>query len=68
MAAQNVCGFNKYGFCRYQDRCRKYHEKNLCENAKCVVKECVRRHPRFRKYLRDYGYCKFGEWCMKTSK
>ena len=68
MATQNVCSFNKYGFCRYQERCRKYHEKNLCENAKCVVRECVLRHPKFCKYLRDYGHCKFGEWCFFSHK
>ena len=68
MATQNVCGFNKYGFCRYQERCRKYHERNLCENAHCVVKECLLRHPKMCKYLRDYDYCKFGEWCYFSHK
>ena len=46
MAAHNVCSFNKNGFCKYQERCRQHHEKNICENAKCVVKECVLRHPK----------------------
>ena len=68
MATQNLCRFNKYGFCRYEERCRKYHEKNLCENAHCVVKECLLRHPKICKYLRDYGYCKFGEWCYFSHK
>ena len=60
MAHNNVCSFNKYGFCKYEERCRKHHEKNICENAKCVVKECALRHPKNCKFLRDYGYCNTG--------
>ena len=68
MATQNVCSFNKYGFCKFQERCRKHHEKNLCERVTCVVKECILRHPKFCKFLRDYGYCIFGQWCYFSHK
>ena len=68
MAAQNVCFFNKYGFCKYSDKCRKYHEKELCEKSDCEIRECSFRHPRVCKYYRDWGFCKFGEWCMFSHK
>ena len=63
-----MCNFNKYGFCRYQERCRKFHGKILCENLNCEVRECKLRHPKQCKFLRDYGYCKFGEWCYFSHK
>ena len=63
MAAQNICFFNKFGFCKYLDHCRKHHENKLCENKECEVRECQLRHPIKCKYYRDFGYCKFGEWC-----
>ena len=68
MAAVTVCNFNKYGFCRYQERCRKFHEEKACEAVNCVVKTCLLRHPKYCKFLRDYGYCKFGEWCKFSHK
>ena len=61
MATQTVCGFNKFGFCKYKDNCRRFHEKNLCENLNCEVKKCALRHPKKGKCLGDCGYCKFGE-------
>ena len=33
-----------------------------------MVRECVLRHPKFCKFLRDYGYCKFGQWCYFSHK
>ena len=68
MATQTVCNFNKYGFCRYQEGCRKFHENKICETLNCVVKECLHRHPKCCKFLRDYGYCKFGEYCKFSHK
>ena len=57
MATQNVCFFNKYGFCKYSDK------KRICENSSCEIKECQLRHPRKCKYFRDLGFCKFSKWC-----
>ena len=68
MAAQNICSFNKYGFCKFTDKCRNYHEKNLCENLNCEVRKCLLRHPKICKFFRDFGYCKFGEWCFFKHK
>jgi chromosome segregation ATPase len=68
MATQNVCLFNKYGFCKFSDKCRKYHEKNVCENLECEIKTCVLRHPKVCKFFRDLGYCKFSEYCQFKHK
>ena len=65
MAALIVFNFNKYGFCRYQERCNKIIS---CETLNCEVRECVLRHPKLCKIERDYGYCKIGEWCYFSHK
>ena len=31
---QNVCPFNKFGYWKHKDMCRKLHIKELCENTK----------------------------------
>ena len=63
MATQNVCRFNKYGYCRYKEKCRKLHVNEKCENSECEIKLCMKRHPKICKFYRDYNYCKFGEFC-----
>ena len=60
MATQNVCLFNKYGYWKFSDKCRKFHEENECQNLECEIQKCVLRHP---NYFRDLGYCKFSEYC-----
>ena len=59
MAAQNVCKFNKFGYCRYKDMCRNLHVNESCENSSCDINSCNRRHPRECKYFRKYNRCKF---------
>ena len=45
------------------ETCRKYHESKKCENSVCEIKDCPLRHPIICKYFKDFGYCKFNEWC-----
>ena len=68
MAAQNVCFFNKYGFCKFLEKCRNFHEKVVCEKSNCEIRECNLRHPRTCRYLRDFGFCKFMDWCKYSHK
>ena len=68
MATQNVCFFNKHGFCKYLETCRNYHENKKCEKTMCEIKNCTLRHPKNCKFFRDYGFCKFGEWCRFDHK
>ena len=63
MATQNVCFFNKFGFCKYLEKCRKFHEKAVCDKSNCEIRECNLRHPRKCRYLREFGFCKFMDWC-----
>ena len=60
--------FNKYGFCKYTDRCRKYHESKNCENSSCEIRECLYRHPKTCRFFRDFGFCTFSEWCKFSHK
>ena len=63
MANRGLCPFNKFGYCRYLDTCRKKHTKDICEIPQCEVNKCSKRHPRTCKYYQEYGRCKFGEDC-----
>ena len=61
---QNVCYFNKYGFCKFKLTCRKKHNMEICSNKNCEIRLCSFRHPKSCRYHREIGYCKFGEWCL----
>ena len=63
MATQNICFYNKYGFCKYLEKCRKFHETTNCEKLSCKIRDCPLRHPKICKFFRDFGFCKFSEWC-----
>ena len=63
MATQNVCRYFKFGHCKFCDKCRFLHVKERCENPTCEIRSCSLRHPRKCKWQRDYGRCKYGEWC-----
>ena len=60
---QNVCIFNKYGYCKFKNTCRKQHIQEKCSNEKCEILKCSFRHPKICRYFRDFRNCKFGEWC-----
>ena len=63
MAAYEICTHYKYGYCRYLEKCRKRHVKEKCNNSACDIASCTSRHPKICRYWRDYGFCKFGEYC-----
>ena len=63
MAAQNVCRYFKFGFCKFREKCRFMHISEVCEDPSCEIKLCKFRHPRVCNYFRDYNRCKFSEWC-----
>ena len=51
-------------YCKYSDKCRKQHIKENCENQKCEVEKCQKRHPKTCRYYQEYERCKFGEYCF----
>ena len=61
--SKSVCRFNKFGYCKFGNRCFRKHENEIYENAKCNSKECSLRHPKNCKYFLDFQYCKFGAYC-----
>ena len=67
MAAQTVCSFFKFGYCKHKDMCRKRHVTEICETSSCEVFTCMLRHPKICKYFRNYGMCKFDP-CMFSHK
>ena len=59
MATQVLCSFNKFGYCKYRETCRKRHITEICEKTSCDISTCSARHPRTCKFYRDLGRCKF---------
>ena len=39
------------------------HIDDVCETFQCETKECNLRHPKICSFYRDYGFCKFAEYC-----
>ena len=60
---ENVCRFNKNGFCKYRDSCRYKHVNEVCEKQDCFGVNCTKRHPRTCRFHLSFGSCKFGENC-----
>ena len=61
---KNVCRRNKYGHCKYGDKCTYLHTNEICAEKNCNVYNCERRHPQICNYQRTYGRCKFTEYCI----
>ena len=64
MAAQTICRYFKFRFCKYLKKCLFQHVREICENNECDVKSCSLRHPKICSFFRDYNRCKFVEWCL----
>ena len=63
MAVESQCKFFKFGFCKFEDRCRERHVIEKCPDPRCTVLNCPLRHPRPCKYFRMFQNCKFGDHC-----
>ena len=59
MDDQNISFLNKYGFCVYSEKCRRYQENTICERSQCE-RECQQRHPKIcNSFLsQDLGFYK----------
>ena len=58
-----VCKYYQCGFCKFGDKCRKHHIKEICLIKNCTLKTCMKRHPKAWKYFVTQKSCKFGESC-----
>lgn len=65
--AKRKCRYFNGGYCKYKQKCRYTHPKDICEefikNQRCDNKECSYRHPRECKWDRRNGGCKRNEEC-----
>ena len=68
MNVQNVCRFNKFGFCKFAMTCRMKHVDELCETSGCEINLCEKRHPRICRFFYEFGRCKFGDYCKYNHK
>ena len=68
MANQNFCRYNKFGFCKYGEVCRKKHVSEKCYKSSCEVGACDLRHSKICKYYREFKRCKFGQYCYFDHK
>ena len=57
-----VCHYDKFGFCKYKDDCKRTHFSEECENLSSSknMKTCFKRHPKSCKRFYS-GQCKFGK-------
>ena len=60
---ENICKHNKFGFCKFGDKCQFRHINDLCLSENCIVDACENRHPKFCYYQKNYGRCKFTTFC-----
>ena len=65
MAAPTPCLFNKFGYCKFGERCRKHHVNEIYEESSCEILLCRQRHPKVCKYFRNFGRCKFSPCAFK---
>ena len=65
MKQKNVCKFNKYGYCKYGDKCHFRHNNVMCVDKNCEVFDCEKRHPKLCKYFRDFKKCRFTTCAFK---
>ena len=59
MATQHICLFNKFGYCKYKEVCRKEHVDDICNDSPCDFLTCRLRHPKLCNWYSEYGRCKF---------
>ena len=45
---EEVCSYNKYGYCRFGENCQKKHYSEVCQHQEACksTKTCTKRHPK----------------------
>ena len=65
MATQNVCLWNKFGFCKHRETCRNFHEKELCVEPVCDISNCSLRHLKTCMFNKQFKRCQFDMCAFK---
>ena len=63
MNPKPVCRYNKFGYCKFSDKCRLRHNDVICSEKNCNLFNCEKRHPKMCTFHRDFGRCKFTTYC-----
>ena len=63
MTGKTLCRYNKFGHCKYGDKCHFRHENEKCLTKDCKINDCEKRHPKICIYKRKFGNCKFTTYC-----
>ena len=45
MNFENLCRYNKFGYCKFEQTCRLNHFDEICEIPHCEIQLCEKRHP-----------------------
>ena len=68
MASENICKFNKFGFCKFKSECKYKHVNMVCVEENCDPKTCEKRHPKNCKYFVNSGDFMLGSNCAYAHK
>ena len=60
--SDKICQYEKYGICKLKKECPNYHPTLVCDDKKCTIKLCRKRHPVTCRYA-SVGVCQFGNSC-----
>ena len=60
--SDKICQYEKYGICKLKKECPNYHPTLVCDDEKCTIKQCRKRHPVTCRYA-SVGVCQFGNSC-----
>ena len=58
-----MCRYYKFGYRKFADKCRNLDVEEKFENKQCDITKCDNRHPRPCNFYRDYGRCKYLDFC-----
>ena len=58
-----VCLFDKFSFCKNQERCSRVHLKETFLVRECDYRKCDKRHPWPCRSLMLNRFCRFGSRC-----
>ena len=65
---ERICVYEKFGFCRNGAGCKFTHPTLVCDDEKCNIKDCSKRHPQACRFFTSYSHCKFGDTCKFLHK
>ena len=60
---EQICRYNKFGYCKYGDKCHFRHINEKCVTKDCNISDCEKRHPKICIFIRRFGRCKFTTYC-----